>query len=262
MAKGWSFGALTKAYEALVASLGELANWNKNKLYDAMYPVGITILFNIDSNPNDAFPGTTWTQLTDYGNLRTSTGSLIGQTQGADLITITVNNLPAHNHGWSGSVASTDLGNRDTTGSGDHHHEVHAGTSGVGDHTHHIDFWTDTQGQHNHYIPGNIATQDGNTNAISGGRTGIWSSNKTTSDSGAHSHHVVGDTQGAGGHSHSLDAATTGAMGWGNNGNHYHTVSIGAHAHGVSGTVGNTGGGQAINTAGRVHNVSAWVRTK
>lgn len=255
MAIGYSFGALVKTFVQLRDSLGEVAGFNKLALYNAMYPVGIIVMFNTTTNPNTAFPGTTWTQITDYGNLRAA-GDQIGSTLGNDNITLTVANLPSHNHGWSGSVASTDLGTKATSGVGDHSHDFSGTVDNAGDHNHHMNFNTQDAGNHNHYIPGLVTTQDGNDRAISGGSVGQWVQNKVTSDAGNHSHHIDAYTENAGVHTHGYRGTTTGT------GGHSHSTTLGSHAHGVSGTVGNTGSGTAINTAGRVHNVAAWVRTK
>ena len=47
MARGYSLGAFVK------------------EVYNLVYPVGICIDFDNATNPNTAFPGTTWTQITD-----------------------------------------------------------------------------------------------------------------------------------------------------------------------------------------------------
>ncbi len=45
------------------------------------------------------------------------------------------------------------------------------------------------------------------------------------------------------------------------NGNHAHTVGIGAHSHTVSGNTGGTGSGSAFSVTNQFYKLMAWVRT-
>lgn len=132
-----------------------------------------------------------------------------GNTGGANSVTLSESQIPAHSH--SGSTASA----------GDHSHS--GSTSSAGSHSHTGS--TDTQGNHTHLL--GRFSGDSNINTQSS-RYALATTNNIGPDS----------TQAAGSHSHNISTNSAG--------DHSHTVSIasaGSHTHSV--TVGNTGGGQA-----------------
>ncbi|AWN08656.1 tail collar fiber protein [Erwinia phage Faunus] len=164
--KGWSFSALTKAIKAL-------AFWDAIDVYKAIYPVGICVVFADTTNPNTAFPGTTWMQITDAATIRAVGNASIGNTSGADDVTLTVNQLPSHSHSWSGSVADTDLGNRETW-------DTDLGTK-----------YTEYAGQHSHQggMAGPGAAWD--SNYIVGSDNDSRRNRNYTTDNGNHQHPIV-----------------------------------------------------------------------
>ena len=167
----------------------------------AIYPVGVTLFFAINQNPNNLFPNTKWQRVPGYGRtirlVNEAMSDVLG-IGGSDSVTLSAENMPSHSHGFSGNTSSFDHGTKTTS----------------------------TNGQHFHNVPGNITTQDGNTNAIAGGRTGTWTANKQTTESGSHNH----------------------------------TVQIGAHSHNFSGNTGSSGGNQSFSIKNQFINLSAWYR--
>ena len=88
-------------------------------MYDLIYPVGICIDFDNNTNPNSKFAGTTWVQITDACNVRAATSLTvgtapgnIGATGGSDTATIGAANMPVHNHSFGATSSSVDLGIR------------------------------------------------------------------------------------------------------------------------------------------------------
>ena len=70
-----------------------------NIIYNAVYPVGISLVFAANVNPNAAFPGTTWVQVVDGRQIRAAeNAAAIGTTGGSDTATLAVGNLPQHTH--------------------------------------------------------------------------------------------------------------------------------------------------------------------
>lgn len=170
-------------------------------MVNAIHPVGVTLFFATNQNPNNLFPNTRWQRINGYGRtirLANEGMSDVLQTGGSDSVTLSVDNIPSHSHEFSGNTSGFDYGTKTTS----------------------------ANGKHSHNIPGNITTQDGNTNAIAGGRVGIWTANKQTTE----------------------------------NGSHNHSVQIGSHSHSFSGATGASGGGQAVSTKNQYINLIAWYR--
>ncbi|WP_380183601.1 hypothetical protein [Kalamiella sp. sgz302252] len=204
-------------------------------LIDAIYPVGIVVFFAQNKDPNTVFSGTTWKYVGENKTIRlgSANGSDIMTTGGNDAVSLTVGNIPAHNHTYSATTSVFDYGTK--------------GTSGVGDHGHTA--WTDSQGNHQHgagmRLPSN---QDGlafygtweapaGSAAISRGGSGA-AIQAATSANGLHSHNV----------------------GIGGAGAHSHTVGIGAHSHTLSGTTSNTGSGSALSVVNSFVKLMSWYR--
>jgi hypothetical protein len=244
MARGYSLGALTR------------------DLYNLIYPVGICIDFDNNTNPNNTFAGTTWVQITDGCNVRTATSSTVGTapgnisaTGGSDTVTIGAANMPVHNHTFGATSSSVDLGTK-TVSTFDHGTKTTSqfdyGTKG----TTGTDLGTKTtsgSGSHRHQtgVEGSLNGGGGHTTVpeVPGAGT------KTYTDTvGNHTHTVV-----MGSHSHNVAiGAHTHTVGIGT---HNHTVVMGAHTHTVNGTTGNAGGTTALNVTNKVHYYARWKRT-
>ncbi len=151
----------------------------------------------------------------------------IGTKGGVDKVTLTENQIPAHNHSGTAHSAGSHAHSGSTNTTGNHSHS--GSTSTNGNHSHSGN--TNTTGNHRHSGSGSsVIKSDGKpkyTSGYGGGNTGY---------AGNHSHTLTTNT--TGNHSHSITTNTTG--------NHAHTVttnSTGAHTHTLS--INNKGGGGA-----------------
>ncbi|HHZ8352667.1 phage tail protein [Morganella morganii] len=128
---------------------------------DTIYPVGVVIWFAQNKNPNDLFPGTTWSYIGENKTIRlaNSSGSNVLSSGGSDNITLTAANLPAHNHSFSGSTSSFDYGTKTTNWGGEHSH-IYRWTGDWGNGSVPVgeggpaarQSWTDSSGGHNHTV--------------------------------------------------------------------------------------------------------------
>jgi len=170
----------------------DLANRN---VLNEIYPVGIVTWFAQNKNPNTLFPGTTWKYIGENRTIRLAKadGSDAFTTGGADAVSLSVANLPAHNHSFSGTTSSFDYGTK-TTGTFDYGTKS---TNVTGAHTHSF------TGKHGSYVGPNNLVTDG---ATGGGFT------VTSSSEGNHSHTVaIGahtHTVGIGAHTHTVSGTT------------------------------------------------------
>lgn len=164
---------------------------------DALYPIGIVTWFAQNKDPNTLFPGTTWKYIGENRTIRlaAANGSDVMSTGGSDSVTLTVGNLPAHDHTFSANTSSFDYGTK-TTSTFDHGTK---GTTAAGAHYHSIAFSTDDRGG---------AGFGGGPPNGAYGRTGDVGDHIHQIAIGAHSH-----TVGIGAHSHSVSGttATTGS---------------------------------------------------
>lgn len=78
-------------------------------ILDAFYPVGYILLLYSHDDPNDMYPGTTWTRIYGAFPWFTDANGEIGLTGGERNVTLTVDQIPAHTHGsvYSGDVSGT-----------------------------------------------------------------------------------------------------------------------------------------------------------
>ncbi|HIB9629960.1 TPA: tail fiber protein [Escherichia coli] len=200
-----------------------------------VYPVGIVTFFASNVNPNTAFPGTTWTYLTEGANrtirIGSANGSDVKGLGGADTVALSIGHIPAHTHGFSGTTSWFNYGTK----------------------------YTDGQGAHDH---------DRGSMEISG--TFGWFRSDNKSFYLANGAFVMGGSQG--GHSFTGSNFTygapvdfhasrtwTGRTSW--VGAHAHGVGIGGHNHTFSGDTGATGSGAAFSVLNTYIKLMAWVRT-
>ncbi len=210
-------------------------------------------LFNIIGIKYGAGDGNTTFNLPDLRSrvpvgLNTSDNDFqaLGTTGGVKTVTLTSNQLPAHNHSAATTVnnggAHTHSGSSASAGG-----HTHTATSGsAGGHTHTIN----NSGNLNIpiYVDGSATSQNRIAYYILGqGFSNIR--NYITWDEGSPSHTIsaIGGNHAhtmasAGAHTHSVSVAS--------NGSHAHTITIGSagtHGHTAVTSVDNTGGGQAHN---------------
>lgn len=70
-----------------------------DSILDSIMPVGFVLTLYSHDDPNDMYPGTTWVRLSGGFLWASQAGDIIGQTGGEKTVTLTVNQIPAHNHG-------------------------------------------------------------------------------------------------------------------------------------------------------------------
>ena len=275
---GWDFVAAApptkNQFDAWFRQTDEKLKYLYDQLQNTaskLYPVGsVYISFN-SADPSALFGGA-WTRLKDTFLLANGDTYAANTTGGSATKTITVNNMPAHNHSVNSAGAHTHTAS--TASSGSHNHT--ASTGGAGGHTHSAS--TSTNGNHSHTrgsmnITGTFFSEnngggypysgafyyDGSGyRGIDGGdndnaRTVFDASRSwtgSTSTNGNHTHTIT--VVAVGNHTHSVSVANSGA--------HTHAVTVvsnGAHTH----TTNNTGGGTPINIMPPYTTVYMWRRT-
>ena len=155
-------------------------------IIDLIYPVN-SILITLDpANPSTRWAGTTWIAeaqgraIIGVGNNGDSTWD-VGDQRGSETHTLTVAQMPSHNH---------NLGQQNLT------------TGGGGSHSHSFSGTTSTNGNHTHGHSGTYMGPFNGTN-LDGAAGGNYSF-RNFSDDGNHNHTFSGTTGSAGSHTHSV----------------------------------------------------------
>ena len=245
-------------------------------LLNRVYPVGSIYMSAVNVSPA-SFLGGTW-QAIEQGRMLMAAGSSwqAGTTGGAAYHTLTVAEMPAHDHSATETAAGAHSHGASTGSAGAHSHS--GSTNNAGNHYH--TGTTSSAGGHSHTRGSmNITgTFDGNVDDDNkGGKSGafyttgrpIYGANGddmggvigfdasrswtgSTSWDGDHTHSL--STSWAGEHSHWLSISSAGA--------HTHSVAIaaaGAHTHAI--TIGKTGSGAAFSILPPYVAVYMWRRT-
>jgi microcystin-dependent protein len=180
----------------------------------------------------------------------------VGATGGANTVTLTQAQIPAHSHTGSTGGAGGHTHSASTGTAGDHSHTGSTASAGGHAHTgsansagsHNHSGTANSAGDHRHGLgTGTEFTIYGRTgSAIAGSDGRRFDAQGWTSITGAHTHSLSINSNGAQTHSLSINSngAHTHTVSVGSAGAHTHTVSVasvGNHTHSVS--VGNTGGG-------------------
>ena len=79
----------------------------KDWVFKSIYPVGSIYLAYNHTNPGMLFPGTTWQRIEDAFPWFIGETDTIGQTGGERTVTLTKEQIPAHNHGGTYTNAGT-----------------------------------------------------------------------------------------------------------------------------------------------------------
>lgn len=246
-------------------------NWvellNANNIYNAIYPIGIVLQFDNATNPNNAFTGTVWEQITDGRVARAATGPTAGATDGqigsvagSDTANIAVSNLPGHTHGLQNhthSIASHSHTMAHTHTINHDHGAVTSSSSGA--HTHSVSGTAASNGNHTHTVPSVNGGKLGGNIPLRSGRNDVESNSTNTGTAGAHTHTVSGTAASAGAHTHSVDLPNfTGTSGGSSAG------STGGTALTTGGpsnnTTASTGDGTALIVRNSSHYYAFWKR--
>lgn len=202
------------------------------KLMKLIYPVGSLYWSANSTNPSTLFGGT-WVQIKDKFILACGdTYKTVGATGGASSVTLSVDNMPSHDHSFtpSGTVSSHCHGLNNHT-----HNFTPSGTVSSTFTGSAVD--TSSNGQHYHTF------QVNNTQNRPGGYTTAYDSgskvfDQSTTSDGEHTHSVT--AKGTVSSSFTGTAGTTG----GNSGN---TTSVQPTFTGTAGTTGSNGSGTAFS---------------
>lgn len=168
---------------------------------DALYPPGIVIFFAENKNPNTLFPGTTWRYVGEERTIRLGKmdGSDLKKLGGADSVTLTTANMPAHAHSFRATSSAFDYGTKTVS------------TFDYGAKT------SDWVGEHSHAVGGVVCVVS--RARYGSGNGGDWTGGTAyTTGGGGHAHNTwIGahsHTVGIGAHTHSV-SGNTGSMGSG-----------------------------------------------
>lgn len=236
---------------------------NMNNIYNAIYPIGIVLQFDNATNPNNAFTGTVWEQITDGRAARAATSATagtsdgqIGSVAGSDSVSIAVDNLPSHTHNMRSHTHS--IGSHTHTMAHTHsinHDHGAVNTNSTGAHTHSVSGSTNNTGAHTHGYT---------TGAQPSGTRGDWDNDGNrntvqTGSAGAHSHSVSGTAASAGAHYHSVELPNfTGTSGGSSAANTGGTaLTTGGPSNNTSDA---TGGGSNLNVRNSSHYYAFWKR--
>ena len=220
---GTSITSVTKVFD-VIRSLSTMA--------DMIYPVGSIYMNVSDVNPGSLFGGT-WERIQGKFLLGASSGHTAGSTGGAETVTLSTSQLPAHTH----------------TGPA-HTHTIPGHTHSVPNHTHTIPAHThtataSTAGVHYHNVRRTMNAASGSARYSLEGATDVF---KPTLDAGAHTHTITVASKAAFS-TNSTGSCTTGSGGSGSTG------SAG------SGNTGSTGSGSAVGIMPPYLAVYMWQRT-
>ncbi|HHR6078330.1 TPA: phage baseplate protein [Providencia alcalifaciens] len=160
---------------------------------NAIYPVGIVVWFAQNENPNTLFPNTKWQYIGENRTIRlaAANGTNVLSTGGADSVILTEAQMPAHNHSFSATTNNT----------GGHTHD--RGTMNIQGGIGTDRGSTSVEGA---FVRGSIRSPGSNTINFNGyeATTAIrldasrnWTG--STSNNGAHTHTVSGNTGNKGG---------------------------------------------------------------
>lgn len=190
-------------------------------LIDKVYPIG-SVYISFNNVDPSTFIGGTWQQIQDVFLLAAGTKTA-GTTGGEETHKLGLNEIPSHNHTFTGSKGNT------ANNSANHTHSIPSlsgTTNTTGSHTHTDgDTWTTLKGTNISYSDGGITTQVD------------WGDKCSTSSSGSHSHTVT------------TNAANTGA----NSAAHYHEFT-------PNGSISNSGGSSSHNNMPPYIAVYMWQR--
>lgn len=159
---------------ALNAAADAMEEAKRKVTFDEMHPIGSVRLFASVFDPNEKWPGTHWIYTGENKSIRIGKedGSDVLKEGGADTATLSVENMPKHNHGVSGQVgefdhgtkwaSEFDHGTKWTSEGGEHAHQggmVAPGEAWDGDYvvgsdndSHRTRNWTSQNGKHSHTV--------------------------------------------------------------------------------------------------------------
>lgn len=161
------------------------------QVLQAVYPIGSIYASYNNTSPSTLFGFGTWAKIEGRFLLGTSSTYGLGSTGGAATVTLTVSQIPAHNHGASSASA------------GAHTHTVTVNEAGLHAHT----ASSNSTGAHTHTIT--VANGGTHNHTASSANNGAHSHTITVNSGGTHNH--TASSASAGAHTHKGSTNTTGA---------------------------------------------------
>lgn len=164
----------------------------KANIINMVYPVGSIYMSVASTDPSTFLTGTTWTRLKDRFLLGAGDTYSAGDTGGAASqsytpagtnagTAISVQQMPSHNHTFTGTSATTSsAGGSHTHSVGAHSHGLNSHVHSLNNHTHAGPSHTHSLGNHTHTGPSHTHTftvQSANNGGIKGSanqKTGFW----------------------------------------------------------------------------------------
>ena len=231
--------------QAQVDGLGGRVSDIEDNFLDRVYPVGSIYMSVNNADPSDLFGGT-WQRFSQgrvlVGVNEDDTAFNAPQKTGGEKThTLTINEMPRHNHGAS------------TESAGSHSHSITVGSAGT--HSHNVT--VDGNGSHRHNVNlSSLRVADAHSHSRGDWKDPTYLQEATNYNSGLNNFDGSwnGCMSDAGWHQHSASV--------GNAGNHQHSASVGnsgSHSHKV--TVNNTGGSIAHNILQPYITCYMWRRT-
>lgn len=203
-------------------------------LTDIIYPVGSIYMTTSSANPGTVFGGV-WSKIQDRFLLGSGSSRAAGETGGSSTYSLTVSNMPSHNHGFSLTAASN----------GAHTHSLSGSTSSAGAHTH-TRGTMDITGYVGELLTFGYSSGAFYTTRYAGKRTypgGDWDSYTVQFQA---SRGWTGSTSSAGAHTHTISGTAN---------------SAGNHTHSVTGSISNSGGNTPFSVMPPYFVVNIWQRT-
>lgn len=220
-------GKADKVHTHTKSDITDLGNilLDKQSIIDAVYPVGSLYWSSKSTSPATLFGGT-WEQIKDKFVLAAGSTYTAGTTGGASTVTLSVSNMPSHNHTFtpSGTI------------------KMNSHSHGLNNHTHSFSGRTDSSGKHKHGPSNNLYNSyrpDGGSDSGNGLNYLSYYPNNPHwySSSGANN-----DTKVANENNSSVNTSTTSVS-------PHLTGYAGYHSHGFSGTTGGNSGNTTSTTS-------------
>lgn len=139
----------------------------KRAIIDVVYPPnsGKVAFFAKVFNPNNEYPGTTWSRVPGMGKTIRLASEGMGDvltSGGSDSVELSSDNMPPHSHLVNINTSTYDYGSKQTTANGKHSHRLEVRVSNFASETGGNDvvksgggntFYTSEDGEHSHSVP-------------------------------------------------------------------------------------------------------------
>ena len=217
------------------------------------FPIGSVLQLTSSTDPNDEYPGTTWSKINGVFLLGSSSGHALGTTGGAETLTLTEAQLPSHAH--SVGAHSHGLNN--------HVHTIGAHSHGLNSHAHSYakpNSPTGSTALTINQIPSHShKTATGAYNVAEGSGATVWKTNPGVEN------FYTQNTGGGQGHTHTIGTTSTntGAASGStaNSGAFDSGAASGSTANSAAFNTGAVGSGSSIDKMPPFKVVAMWERT-